>query len=92
MLNECKLLYCGRSVIDKKDKNSNQKTGEQLVIYKFLDVDKSKNSADIVSFFIKPEEDVFVLADVKVLQPLMVTLDISLTSNFNKLVNIEIIK
>ena len=83
------MIYGGKVVIEKKDKETKQPTGEKTYIFKLLDIDQDKQIVDIVSFFNKQDIDT---TNLELMKPCLAEIDMSATSDFKTLVSIKPIK
>jgi hypothetical protein len=88
MIIKTELLYGGKNVIDIRDKETKELTGEQQYIYTLLEIDKSKNVVVSAQYFLKND---LKTDDFQLLKPVIAEIDLSLDNKntFRTLVNLE---
>lgn len=83
------MIYGGKVVIDKKDKETKQPTGEKTYMVKLLEVNQDKQTVDIVSFFNKQDIDT---TNLELMKPCVAEIEMSASSDFKTLVSIKPVK
>lgn len=86
MIVKVELLYGGKVEFDVKDKVTKQKTGEKQYLYNLLEVDKEKNVVNSAQYFLKNDIDT---SEFQLLKPVIAEIDLSVSSNFKILINLE---
>ena len=86
MLVKFDMLYGGKKIIDKKDKETKKPTGEKTIMVNLFAVDEKAQFVENKTCFIKEDFDDTKL---EILKPRYATFDISATSNFQTLITVE---
>ena len=83
------MIYGGKVLIEKKDKDTKKPTGEVSYMTKLIEVNNEKNVVEIVSFFNKQDIDT---SGCELLKPCVATIEMSASSDFKTLLDIKPIK
>lgn len=87
MENVFNLIYCGSYVYEKKDKETKKPLGVKATSICLLEFNKEKNIYNALQFFV--DDCKIDFSKLQLLKPCKVTLDISMSSGYKKLINIE---